>query len=207
MERGLSRHRAALLERRRGTSRRARLSSDRFERSLRATTVGCPTRASILSPPTTASRCTIWSATTTSTTKPTAKKIATVTMKISVGIAAPKETPTIRTMLALRERQKRNFLATLLLSQGVPMLLAGDEIGRTQQGNNNAYCQDNEVSWIDWKLDRPRRELLEFTSYLIRLVASASGAAAPPFFSRAADPRLRSQRPRLVSSRRQGDDR
>ena len=74
-------------------------------------------------------------------------------------------------LLALRERQKRNFLATLLLSQGVPMLLAGDEIGRTQKGNNNAYCQDNEISWIDWKLDRPRRELLEFTSHLIRLRA------------------------------------
>ena len=73
-------------------------------------------------------------------------------------------------VLSLRERQKRNFLATLLLSQGVPMLLAGDEIGRTQKGNNNAYCQDNEVSWIDWKLDRPRRELLEFTRHLIQLV-------------------------------------
>ena len=51
---------------------------------------------------------------------------------------------------ALRERQQRNFLATLLLSQGVPMLLAGDEMGRTQGGNNNAYCQDNETSWVDW---------------------------------------------------------
>jgi glycogen operon protein len=50
------------------------------------------------------------------------------------------------------------------------MLLAGDEIGRTQKGNNNAYCQDNEISWLDWKLDRPRRELLEFTRYLIRLL-------------------------------------
>jgi glycogen operon protein len=72
-------------------------------------------------------------------------------------------------VLALRERQKRNFLATLLLSQGVPMLLAGDEIGRTQKGNNNAYCQDNEISWLDWKLDRPRRALLEFTRNVIRL--------------------------------------
>jgi glycogen operon protein len=72
-------------------------------------------------------------------------------------------------VLALRERQKRNFMATLFLSQGVPMLLAGDEIGRTQGGNNNAYCQDNEISWLDWKLDRPRRELLEFTRFLIDL--------------------------------------
>ena len=71
-------------------------------------------------------------------------------------------------ILTLRERQKRNFLATLFLSQGVPMLLAGDEFGRTQLGNNNAYCQDNEISWLDWKLDRPRRELLEFARYLIR---------------------------------------
>jgi glycogen operon protein len=72
-------------------------------------------------------------------------------------------------ILTLRERQKRNFLATLLLSQGVPMLLAGDEFGRSQRGNNNAYCQDNEVSWVDWKLDRPRRELFEFTKLLIRI--------------------------------------
>jgi glycogen operon protein len=71
-------------------------------------------------------------------------------------------------IVALRERQKRNFLATLFLSQGVPMLLAGDEFGRTQGGNNNAYCQDNEISWLDWKLDRPRRELLDFSRYLMR---------------------------------------
>ncbi len=73
------------------------------------------------------------------------------------------------TIFALRERQKRNFLATLLLSQGVPMLLAGDEFGRTQRGNNNAYCQDNEISWVDWNWDRSRRELLEFTRLLIQL--------------------------------------
>jgi glycogen operon protein len=72
-------------------------------------------------------------------------------------------------ILALRARQQRNLLATLILSQGVPMLLAGDEIGRTQRGNNNAYCQDNDISWMDWKLDRWRRELLEFTRLLIRL--------------------------------------
>ncbi|MBL8541549.1 MAG: hypothetical protein JNK68_14475, partial [Betaproteobacteria bacterium] len=70
---------------------------------------------------------------------------------------------------ALRRRQKRNFLAMLLLSQGVPMLLAGDEIGRTQRGNNNAYCQDNEISWVDWNLRREDRELCEFVRSLIRL--------------------------------------
>jgi isoamylase len=66
---------------------------------------------------------------------------------------------------AFRARQKRNFLATLMLSQGVPMLLAGDERGRTQGGNNNAYCQDNEISWVDW--ESVDGELLEFTSRLI----------------------------------------
>ncbi|MDO6390418.1 glycogen debranching protein GlgX [Pontibacter sp. BT731] len=70
-------------------------------------------------------------------------------------------------IIDLRNRQKRNFLTTLFLSQGVPMLVAGDEISRTQQGNNNAYCQDNEISWINWlSLDK---ELLAFTQQLIEL--------------------------------------
>ena len=72
-------------------------------------------------------------------------------------------------IVELRERQKRNFLTTLLLSQGVPMVCGGDEISRTQRGNNNAYCQDNEISWFDWKLDGRRRDLLAFTRFLIRL--------------------------------------
>ncbi len=63
----------------------------------------------------------------------------------------------------LRERQKRNFILTLFISQGVPMLLGGDEIGRTQLGNNNAYCQDNEISWYNWNLDDRKKALLEFT--------------------------------------------
>ncbi|MFZ7112020.1 MAG: glycogen debranching protein GlgX [Desulfatiglandales bacterium] len=67
---------------------------------------------------------------------------------------------------ALRDGQKRNFLTTLFLSQGIPMLLGGDEIGRTQQGNNNAYCQDNEISWFDW--ERLDESLLEFVRNLIR---------------------------------------
>ena len=69
----------------------------------------------------------------------------------------------------VRARQQRNLLATLLLSQGVPMICGGDEIGRTQNGNNNAYCQDNEVSWYDWDLDRGERKLLAFTQRLIDL--------------------------------------
>jgi glycogen operon protein len=82
------------------------------------------------------------------------------------GVEGPTDDPAIR---ALRERQKRNMLATLLLSQGVPMLLAGDEIGRTQHGNNNAYCQDNEISWIDWRLDGEKAKLAEFVRRLIGL--------------------------------------
>jgi isoamylase len=70
---------------------------------------------------------------------------------------------------ALREQQKRNFLATLFLSQGVPMLSHGDELGRTQAGNNNAYCQDNEISWVDWSDVRENWLLLEFTQQLARL--------------------------------------
>jgi glycogen operon protein len=70
---------------------------------------------------------------------------------------------------ALRRRQKRNFLAVLLLSHGVPMLLAGDEMGRTQGGNNNAYCQDNEISWLDWHLRPEDRELFEFVRGVIHL--------------------------------------
>jgi len=69
----------------------------------------------------------------------------------------------------LREKQKRNFFATLLLSQGVPMISGGDELGRTQQGNNNAYCQDNEISWFDWNLTKSNQQLLEFVKQLIKL--------------------------------------
>ena len=69
----------------------------------------------------------------------------------------------------LRDRQTRNILATLLLSQGTPMLLAGDELRRTQRGNNNAYCQDNELSWLDWDVDERGQALLEFTKRLLRL--------------------------------------
>jgi isoamylase len=80
----------------------------------------------------------------------------------NMGVEGPTDDPQI---LALRARQKRNFLATLMLSQGVPMLVAGDELGRTQRGNNNAYNQDNEISWVDW--ENTDEDLLEFTKRLI----------------------------------------
>ena len=82
------------------------------------------------------------------------------------GVEGPTDDPSI---LELRAKQQRNFLTTLLVSQGVPMLLAGDEMGRTQGGNNNAYCQDNEISWIDWELLEKNKDLLEFTKNIIAL--------------------------------------
>ena len=82
------------------------------------------------------------------------------------GVEGPTDDEAV---LDLRARQQRNLLATLLLSQGVPMLAGGDEIGRTQHGNNNAYCQDNEISWYDWGLDPARQGLLEFTRRLVAL--------------------------------------
>jgi glycogen operon protein len=82
------------------------------------------------------------------------------------GAEGPTDDPAIN---AMRAKQKRNFLATLLLSQGVPMLLAGDADGRTQQGNNNAYCQDNEISWVDWNLDFEDLRLLSFVQRVIAL--------------------------------------
>jgi isoamylase len=83
------------------------------------------------------------------------------------GVEGPTDDPAIR---ALRARQKRNLLATLLLSQGVPMICGGDELSRTQLGNNNAYCQDNEISWTDWTLKDERRAFLEFCRRAIRLM-------------------------------------
>jgi isoamylase len=82
------------------------------------------------------------------------------------GVEGPTEEPEI---VALREKRKRNFLATLLLSQGVPMISHGDEYGRSQQGNNNAYCQDNETTWMKWDWDEKQRKLHEFTKRMISL--------------------------------------
>jgi len=82
------------------------------------------------------------------------------------SVEGPTDDPAVN---ALRARQKRNMLATLLLSQGVPMLVAGDEIGRTQQGNNNAYCQDSALSWLDWELDSERLKLRDFVRRMVHL--------------------------------------
>jgi isoamylase len=82
----------------------------------------------------------------------------------NLGVEGPTEDISVN---QLRQRQIRNFLATLLLSQGVPMICGGDEMGRTQSGNNNAYAQDNETSWYDWQLDDQRKKLLQFTQRLV----------------------------------------
>ena len=82
------------------------------------------------------------------------------------GVEGPTNIPDVND---LRQRQMRNMFATLLFSQGIPMICGGDEVARTQQGNNNAYCQDNEISWINWHLDKRRKELLAFVSKLIHL--------------------------------------
>ncbi len=95
------------------------------------------------------------------------------------GAEGPTDDPEIN---ALRERQQRNFLTTLFLSQGVPMLCGGDELGRTQNGNNNAYCQDNEISWINWQRDERQGRLLEFTKKLIRLRYEHPVFRRPKFF-------------------------
>src|SRR5262249_4370397 len=82
------------------------------------------------------------------------------------GPEGPTDDPAIN---ALRERQKRNFLATLLLSQGVALVCSGDELGRTQRGTNNAYCQDNEISWVCWQLTDTQKNFVAFCQYLIGL--------------------------------------
>jgi glycogen operon protein len=95
------------------------------------------------------------------------------------GVEGPADDPAV---IELRARQMRNFLATLLLSQGVPMLCGGDEIARTQKGNNNAYAQDNETSWLDWNFDEGKRSLLAFTSSLIKFRKSHPNLHRRKFF-------------------------
>jgi glycogen operon protein len=85
-------------------------------------------------------------------------------------------------IVALRERLKRNFMATLLLSQGVPMIRAGDELSHTQQGNNNAYCQDNELSWLDWELNDRKQQFLDFVAGVVALKRQQPVLHRPKFF-------------------------
>ena len=115
----------------------------------------------------TASRWPTSSPTTRSTTTPTVRTATTVSRTTARGTAASRVRPTTTAIRALRARQQRNVLATLLLSQGVPMILHGDELGRTQEGNNNTYAQDSEISWIDW--DAADLPLIEFVAAVVQL--------------------------------------
>ncbi|HEX2584090.1 MAG TPA: glycogen debranching protein GlgX [Steroidobacteraceae bacterium] len=101
------------------------------------------------------------------------------------GVEGPTDDVAI---LKLRTQQQRNFLATLLCSQGVPMLCAGDEFGRTQLGNNNSYCQDNELNWIDWSLQERNLDLMNFVRHLLHLRRQAPGLRRDTFLKGARGP-------------------
>ena len=121
------------------------------------------------SPPMTASPCGTWSPITASTTRTTGNRTGTAhshNRSWNHGVEGPTEDEGI---LAARAQTSRNIMATLLLSLGVPMITAGDELGRSQLGNNNAYCQDNALAWLDWSMEQPAREMLAATKRLIRV--------------------------------------
>ena len=109
------------------------------------------------------------------------------------GVEGPTDDPEI---LELRARQMRNILATLMVSQGTPMISHGDEIGRTQGGNNNVYCQDSEIAWMDWSLCETNADLMTFARTVTALRKDASGVPAPPVLRRQADPQRRRRDPR-----------
>ena len=100
-------------------------------------------------------------------------------LSMNFGHEGPTNDPLIN---ELRRRQQRTILATLLLSQGVPMINAGDELGRSQLGNNNAYCQDNQISWVDWNLDDADQRLFDYTQRLIALRSEHPSLRRPKFF-------------------------
>ena len=192
MERHIPRHGARLLARRgerQGAWRRAFALRPTNSTSAAAS----HGRASISSPRTTASPCAISSPTTTSTTKRTARTTATATRTIAPGTAARRDRPTIPQFVSLRLRQMRNFLATLILSQGTPMIRAGDEFGRTQNGNNNAYCQDNEISWLNWKLDEEQSSPDRVFPPPDGVLSPLSGSAPVAVFHRRDEPGHRRQ--------------
>ena len=91
------------------------------------------------------------------------------------GAEGPTDDPTI---IALRERQKRNLIATLMFSEGVPMIFAGDELSHTKNGNNNTYCQDNELTWLNWDLDERRQKFLDFVRTCTQIWASSRCCSA-----------------------------
>ena len=134
------------------------------------------------------------------TTRPTARAIGTAptrTISANYGVEGESDDPAIE---AVRQRQIKNFLLTLAISRGVPMLLAGDEFRRTQRGNNNAYCQDNETSWVDWSLCQRHDEIVRFARNVFAFRRDAPRAAPGSFLHRSGHPVVRPARawPRLV---------
>ena len=119
------------------------------------------------------------------------------------GAEGPTDDPAIN---ELRERQKRNMLATLLLSQGLPMLVAGDEFGRTQNGNNNAYCQDNEISWVNWDIDEAGQSLMRFVSKVARIRRQFPDLAPGTLSQRHLQRRAADPRDHLADPVRHGDE-
>ena len=204
VERPLPRHRPRLLARRGPHPGRLRLPAHRQLRPVRQDRHGARTPASTSSPRTTGSPSPTWSPTTTSTTRPTARTTGTAPTTTARGTAARRARPTIPEVLATRERRRRALMTTLLLSQGVPMIRHGDEIGHSQDGNNNAYCQDNEISWLDW--EHADRDFLAFCSDLVALPPPAPGVPAAPVLRGRAHLRRRAVRHRLVPAGRRGDD-
>ena len=144
-------------------------------------------RRSTTSPPTTASRSPTWWPTTTSTTRPTASTTATAPTTTGRGTTGSRATsgrdsPAVD-IVPLRRRSIRNLFATLVLAAGTPMITAGDEMGRTQQGNNNAYCQDNEISWVRWDLTPWRADLLATARWLLPLRREHPALRSERFYS------------------------
>ena len=168
MERPLSRRHAQLVEGRRGRGGRCGAPAGRLAGSLRLVGQGAARQHQLHHRARWLHTCTTWSPTTRSTTKPTARTTATATTTTCRGTAAPKGPPTTPEINALRERQKRNFLATLLLSQGVPMLLAGDERGHTQQRQQQRLLPGQRAGLA--RLDALARSAMRCASFVAQLV-------------------------------------
>ena len=171
-------------------------------RTCTPTTAARRTPRSTSSPRTTASRCATWCPTTTSTTRPTARTTATAPTTTGPGTTASRARPTTRTILALRRRQAANLMATLCLSTGVPMITAGDERGRTQRGNNNAYVPGQRD--LVGRLAARRRVARRLRDHQDRAAAAprAPGAAAAALLRGPADDRGRPEGPGLDAPRR-----
>ena len=157
-----------------------------------------PGPASTSSPPTTASPCAIWSPTTRSTTRPTARTTPTARATTDRGTAAPRVRPTTRASWRCGTRSSATSWPPCCCPRACRMLVGGDELGRTQGGNNNAYCQDNEVSWFDWA--HVDQELLDFTRRTHCPAPGPPGVPAPTVVRRPGD--SGDGRPRMAASRR-----